>query len=121
MQKKLVKYSFIKNDGTITNIEVENNSSSSSYTKNLNSKKNCAYVCENVYEDRIYCFIKYRNGSLYDSFRSDDKGYTNMDWKWKKVSQNVFFTYLKYIGAVDNFKKFKGKKYLLSLAESQLN
>jgi hypothetical protein len=121
MQQKLVKYSFIKNDGTIVNTEVENNQASASYSKYLNDKKMCAYICENVYEDKIYCFIKYKNGSLYDAFRADDKGYTNMDWKWKKVNQNILFTYLKYIGAVDNFKKFKGKKYLLSLAESQLN
>jgi len=121
MQQKLVKYSFFKNDGTIVNFEVEDNTSSTTYSKNINSKKNCAYLCENVYEDKLYGFIKYRNGSLYDPFRADDIGYTNMDWKWKKVNQSVFFTYLKYVGVVDNFKKFKGKKYLLSLAESQLN
>lgn len=118
---KLVRYSFIKVDGNVVNLEVENGRYSPEYSKNINDKKTCAYVVENVYEGKMYKYIKYKSGHIYDAFRSDDKGYRDMDWKYKKVIDSVFITYLKYLGILENFKKFKGKKFLLSQIENLLN
>lgn len=118
---KITRYTFLKCDAKKIDCETKNNKYSKQYKKQLDDKKTCCYITENVYEDKMYYFIKHKNGVLFDPLRADDISYANMDWKYKKVTLDVFFLYLKYMGAMKEFKKFKGKKYLLSQAESLMN
>lgn len=116
---KICKYSFTKIDGSRVDLEVKNDRSRE-YIKNYNDSRSCCYVMHNVTDDRTYCFIKYNNGRVYDTFRHDDKTYREMDWKWKKVNTDILLDYLKYIGGLKEFKKFRGKRFLLTQIEQQI-
>ena len=118
---KTTNYTFLKCNNQKVDCSVINNKHNQQYKKQLDDKKTCCYIAENVYEDKMYYFIKHKNGVLFDPLRADDTTYARMDWKYKKVTLDVFFLYLKYMGAMKEFKKFKGKKYLLSQAESLMN
>lgn len=119
--EKKTRYTFLKCDAKKADCEIIDNKYNKKYDTQLRDRKTCCYICENIYEDKIYYFIKHRNGILFDPLRVDDMSYSKMEWKYKKVTLDVFFLYLKYLGAIKEFVKFKGKKYLLSQAESLMN
>lgn len=118
---KVVKYYFVKSDGTIMVLPVDRNRPTKEYENQLKDFKTCGYILEDPYEGKVYRFIKYRGGNVYDAFRVDEKAYVNMDWKFKKITDSTMTTYLKYLGVLENFKKFRGKKFLLSQIENEIN